>query len=235
MEAREHPHELNRASVDAIARKVTAVRARIARAADRAGRDAADVALIAAAKTQSAAMVCAAVAAGITDIGENYVQEAVAKQTAVAGSVRWHMIGHLQRNKAARAAKIFETIQSVGGAELGQAVSRQGEALGRRIRVLVEVNLGGEPTKSGIEPTVLPELLNTLRQCPGLDVEGLMTIPLPVTTDEARAFFRRLRELGNEFGLAELSMGMTDDFEVAIEEGATMVRVGRAIFGARLK
>jgi PLP dependent protein len=218
--------------VNEIAANLSAVRARIARAATRAGRDPQTVRLIAVSKTKSADAVRAAIDAGVTDIGENYVQEAQAKRAAVGDGASWHLIGHLQRNKAARAVEIFDCIQTVDSAALGAALSRSAVAQGRTLRVLVEVRLGGEATKSGVEPAALPALLAAL-QLPGLLVDGLMTVPPPGDAEAVRPHFRALRELRDGVGLRELSMGMSDDFEVAIEEGATMVRVGRAIFGAR--
>jgi hypothetical protein len=215
-----------------IAANIAAVRARIAAAAARADRDAASVRLIAVAKTKPAEAVRAAVAAGVRDIGENYVQEALAKRAAVGGAVRWHLIGHLQRNKAARALEIFDLIHSVDNAALGAALARHAAARGMRARVLVEVNVGGEASKSGVPPAALPALLERLRD-PQLSVEGLMTVPPPGPPEDVRRHFRRLRALRDAAGLRELSMGMTDDFEVAVEEGATMVRIGRAIFGER--
>lgn len=215
-----------------IAANLAAVRARIARAAARAGRDPRAVRLIAASKTKPAAAVRAAIDAGVADVGENYVQEAQAKRAAVGAGAAWHLIGHLQRNKAARAAEVFDCIQTVDSAALGGALSRHAAARGRPLRVLVEVRLGGEATKSGVEPAALPALLAALR-LPGLLVEGLMTVPPPADAEAARPHFRALRALRDAAGLRELSMGMSDDFEVAIEEGATMVRVGRAIFGER--
>jgi pyridoxal phosphate enzyme (YggS family) len=216
-----------------IAGNVAAVRRRIAAAADRAGRRAEDVCLIAVAKTKPAALVQAAVAAGVRDIGENYVQEAIAKRAHVsAAGVRWHLIGHLQRNKAARAVESFDVIHTVDSAALGAALARHAAAAARRLRLLVEVNVGGEASKSGVAPAALPALLDALGAA-GLAVDGLMTVPPPSSADATRRYFRRLRELRDAAGLRELSMGMTDDFEIAIEEGATLVRVGRAIFGER--
>lgn len=216
-----------------VAANLEAVRARIAAAAQRVGRDPATVRLIAVAKTKSAALVRAAIAAGVTDIGENYVQEAAAKRVEVgAGAVRWHLIGHLQRNKAAKAVDTFDVIQTVDSAPLAAALARHAAARRRTLRVLVEVRLGGEPTKSGVEPAALPALLDAMRD-PHLVVDGLMTVPPPGPPEAVRPFFRELRTLAGRAGLRELSMGMSDDFEVAIEEGATMVRIGRAIFGAR--
>jgi pyridoxal phosphate enzyme (YggS family) len=215
-----------------VAANLAAVRARIAAAAARAGRAPAAVCLIAVAKTKPAALVRAALAAGATDIGENYVQEAVAKRAEVAEPARWHLIGHLQRNKVVKALETFDCIHTVDRAELGAALARQAGLRGAPARVLVEVNVGGEASKRGVAPRHLPALLAALRD-PHLAVSGLMTVPPPGEPDATRPFFRQLRALAEAAGLAELSMGMTDDFEVAIEEGATMVRVGRAIFGAR--
>lgn len=215
-----------------VAANLAAVRARIAAAARRAGRDPAEVRLIAAAKTKPAALVRAAIAAGVTDVGENYVQEAAAKRAEVGAGARWHLIGHLQRNKAAKALDTFDCIQTVDSAALGAALARHAAARDRTLHVLVEVRLGGEASKSGVEPEALPALLAALRD-PHLVVDGLMTVPPPGPADAVRPFFRQLRALAAQAGLRELSMGMTDDFEIAIEEGATMVRIGRAIFGAR--
>ena len=215
-----------------VASNLAAVRARIAAAAARAGRDAAAVRLVAVSKTQPAERVRAAVAAGVRDIGENYVQEAATKRAAVGGDVRWHLIGHLQRNKAARALELFDLIHSVDSVALAEALARHAAARGAPARALVEVNVGGEASKSGVAPEALPALLERLRD-PSLVIEGLMAVPPPGSPDEVRDHFRRLRALRDAAGLRELSMGMTDDFEVAIEEGATMVRIGRAIFGAR--
>ncbi len=215
-----------------LAANLAAVRARIAAAAARAGRDASEVRLIAVAKTKSAAAVRAAIAAGATDIGENYVQEGAAKRAAVGDGACWHFIGRLQRNKAGRAVAAFDYIHTVDSAALGAALARQGAARGRVVRVLVEVRLGGEASKVGVDPAALPDLLVALRD-PHLVVDGLMTVPPPGPPEATRLFFRQLRALRDEAGLRELSMGMSDDFEVAVEEGATMVRVGRAIFGAR--
>ncbi len=216
-----------------IAGNVAAVRERIAAAAARAGRDVNDVCLIAVAKTKPAALVEAAIAAGVRDIGENYVQEAVGKRAAVAGDgVRWHLIGHLQRNKAARAVEVFDVIHTIDSAALAVALARHARERGRAVPVLVEVNIGAEASKSGVAPEALPGLLDAIAQTE-VRVDGLMTIPQPGDPEDARRQFRRLRALAQAAGLRELSMGMSDDFEIAVEEGATMVRVGRAIFGDR--
>ena len=215
-----------------VAANLAAVRARIARAAERARRDPAGVRLIAVSKTMPAALVRAAIDAGATDVGENYVQEAIDKRAAVGDGARWHLIGHLQRNKAARAVETFDCIQTIDSPALAAAVARHAAAAGRTMRVLLEVKLGGEASKSGVPPADLPALLDAARVS-ALVVDGLMTVPPPGEPEAARPHFRALRELAARHGLRELSMGMTDDFEVAIEEGATMIRIGRAIFGAR--
>jgi PLP dependent protein len=216
-----------------VAANVAEVKRRIALAAERVGRDPGSIVLIAATKKKPAAMVEAAIAAGVTDIGENYVQEAAAKQALVTHPARWHMIGHLQRNKAKRAVEMFDLIHTVDGIELGRALGTQAAVRQQPVRVLMEVNLGGELTKSGVEPEKLVGLAAALREVPCLSVEGLMSMPPPGPPESSRPFFRRLRELRDELGLKELSMGMTTDFEVAVEEGATMVRVGTALFGER--
>ena len=213
-----------------IAENVVAIRQRVAAAAARARRDASAVRLIAVAKTQPAELVRAAVAAGVRDIGENYVQEAAAKRAAVGSDVTWHLIGRLQRNKIGKALEIFDLIHSVDSAALGDAIARQAGERDRPVRILVEVNIGGEASKAGVAPAALPALLERLRT-PRLSIEGLMTVPPPGV--DPRPQFARLRALGDAAHVRELSMGMSDDFEIAIEEGATMVRVGRAIFGDR--
>jgi pyridoxal phosphate enzyme (YggS family) len=216
-----------------VAANVATILERIARAAEKADRDPAQVRLVAAAKKKDAAMIDAAIAAGVADIGENYVREAEARKAEVSGTARWHMIGHLQKNKVRKAVELFDLIQTVDDAELGAEISRRGAALQRVVRVLVEVNLANEPTKSGVPPARLSGIVDELRALSHLSVDGLMTIPPPGSAEQTRPFFRRLRELRDQLALRELSMGMSDDFDTAIEEGATMVRVGRAIFGAR--
>ena len=160
------------------------------------------------------------------------VVQAIAKRAVVGEGATWHLIGHLQRNKVARALETFDVIQTVDSVALAETIARHAGARGRPARVLVEVKIGGEATKTGVTPDALPELLARLRD-PQLEVEGLMTVPPPAPPDLARRYFRELRALRDAAGLRELSMGMTDDFEIAVEEGATIVRVGRAIFGER--
>ncbi len=221
-------------------RALQAVRYRMAAACARSGRDPSTVRLVAVTKTVPAAVVREALASGHDLFGENRVQEALAKIPEVGGTARWHMIGHLQKNKARHAVGVFECIHSVDGIELGRELDKRAAAAGIRQAVLVQVNLSKEETKSGVEEAALFPLLEGLVGLPNLDVRGLMTIPPPVEdAEENRRWFAVLREAREraerEFGLPlpELSMGMTDDFEVAIEEGATLVRVGRAIFGER--
>jgi pyridoxal phosphate enzyme (YggS family) len=218
-----------------VAANVAAVRERMANAAARCGRRAEEIVLVAAAKTRSAAEIDAAIAAGIADVGENYVQEAAARKAEVRGSACWHMIGRVQRNKARKAVETFTIIQSVDSLALGAVLARLGEERGEPVRILIEVNLGGEATKGGVVPDQVEELAARLRQLRGLAVEGLMTVPPPGTPESVRPLFRSLRALAEQLRLRELSMGMTGDFETAIEEGSTMVRIGRAIFGERAK
>jgi len=211
-------------------------------AATRCGRNPNEIKLLAATKSQSVAAIREAIKAGIRLFGENYIQEARIKRESVEESVEWHMIGHLQRNKVKAAVELFSLIQSLDGLELARALDREGKRRGRVVRVFVEVNLAGEQTKSGISRGGLALLLEEVGGLANLAVEGLMTIP-PFHEDpeEIRPYFRGLKELQESLaGLKipnvqprELSMGMTHDYAVAIEEGATMVRIGTAIFGER--
>jgi len=214
--------------VSDIATAITEVRARIAAAARGAGRDPDAVRLVAATKTVPAEQVAEAVALGVTDVGENRAQELLAKADALATApdVRWHFLGRLQRNKVRSLAGRVTWWQSVDREALGVAIARHAPGA----QVLVEVNLALEPQKGGCGPTDAPALADALRRL-GLRVEGLMTIP--PAGDDPRRWFAALRELGGDLGVHHLSMGMTDDYEIAVEEGATMVRIGRGIFGAR--
>ena len=238
---------------NALGSRLDEVRGRVAACAARAGRkgDGDDeITLIAVSKTHPAETVLEACAAGVPDFGENRVQEAEEKIEIVrratlegAGRPRWHLIGHLQSNKARRAVKLFDMIHTIDSAELIERLERTCADEGRaHLPVLLQVDLAGEETKAGAPVEVLPELIEKIGSCAHLRLAGLMTLP-PFYEDAelVRPYFRRLRELRDEwrgrgaFGDArgELSMGMSHDFEVAIEEGATMVRVGTAIFGAR--
>lgn len=212
---------------------VESVEARIAAACARVSRSRDSVTLVAVTKTFPASDVELAIAAGMTNVGENKVQETRDKKPAVAGSARWHLIGHLQSNKAKDAVRLFDVIQTVDSLELVERIARIAESEGKRQEVLVQVNVGNEEQKSGAEIADVPSIVQHISALPSLHVSGLMAIPPFVSPEEVRPYFRKLKALRDDLGLPELSMGMTDDFEVAIEEGATIIRVGRAIFGAR--
>lgn len=209
----------------------------IATAAKRAGRDPAKIKLVAVSKTHPPAAIREAMATGLAVFGENKVQEAESKIAEVGREgVEWHLIGHLQSNKARRAVQLFDVIQSVDSLELAQRLERICEEEGRaRLPVLIQVDLAGESTKSGVAEAELTELVGFLVGCKHLDLQGLMALPPFFDDPEAtRPYFRRLRELRDRIlPGGELSMGMSHDLEVAIEEGATIVRVGTAIFGSR--
>ncbi|MFI5182265.1 MAG: YggS family pyridoxal phosphate-dependent enzyme [Thermoanaerobaculia bacterium] len=213
-----------------IAASFASVQERIARAAARAGRDPVSVMLVAVGKMKPLEDLLHAYAAGARDFGENRVQEAEAKFPGLPADAVRHLIGPVQSNKANRAAKIADVVQTIDSEEIAMRLSRGAEAAGKRLRVLLEVRLGGEATKAGVAPEELPALAGVVRSLPALDLAGLMTIPPP---GETRPHFATLRRLAGELGLSGLSMGMSDDFETAIEEGATLVRVGTAIFGSR--
>jgi PLP dependent protein len=235
----EGPSEL-----DVLREAYVAVLGRITAACARSGRDAADVTLVAVSKTVDAARLRSAVEAGITTLGENRVQEGEAKVGEVAGA-RWHLVGPLQSNKARRALETFDVIQTVDSVELAERLDR----LAREARsasaddpypVLLQVNVDDDPSKAGLAPDALPAAIDAIAGLGALEVRGLMTIGrLVADAEAARPTFATLRELSERLRSGapslgpELSMGMTDDFEVAVEEGATIVRVGRAIFGER--
>lgn len=221
---------------------IARVREQIAAAARRVERRAEDVTLVAVTKSVEPKDIAEALAAGVTDFGESRVQEAEPKAAALP-AIHWHLVGHLQRNKVRQAVKIFSVIHSVDServaADISDRVRTGGQGL---IEILLQVNLSGEPQKFGITPHDAAGVLREIAGLPGLRVTGLMTIaPQADDPETVRPIFRRMRELRDELrasGIAgeefvHLSMGMTDDFEVAVEEGATMVRIGRAIFGER--
>jgi pyridoxal phosphate enzyme (YggS family) len=235
--------------VDAIAGRLEKIRSRIEAAALRVGRDPREVALLGVSKRKSAAQVTAAIRAGLRDVGENYVQEAVAKHREVtraldeAGDVppRWHFIGRLQRNKVRQVVSRFDVVQTPDRESLGSELEKRASAAGRVIEALVQVDLCDEPQKGGVAPSGLAALLEASTRWAALRVTGLMAIPEatddPESTRSAFAQLRALRDAhrqapGGE-ALGELSMGMSADFEVAIEEGATIIRVGTALFGPR--
>jgi pyridoxal phosphate enzyme (YggS family) len=211
---------------------------RIALAAERAGRDPAAVKLVAVSKTVGAGLIREAIEAGLGVFGESRVQEAQEKATELEGlGVEWHMIGHLQKNKAKTAVGIFELIHSVESAELMEALDRHAGNAGKVQRVLIQVKLAPEDvSKHGASEGEMEALLKRAEGLDHLNVEGLMTIPPFYDEPErGRPLYGMLREMARDLGLKELSMGMTGDFEIAIEEGATMVRVGSAIFGERAR
>jgi pyridoxal phosphate enzyme (YggS family) len=229
------------AAVASIRDRLAELRERIASAAERSGRHSNDITLVGVAKTFPAEAVRDAIAAGLGDIGENRVQEAEMKIAAVGrDAARWHLVGHLQSNKAARAVALFDRIHGVDGFELAEALSRRSVAAGKVLAAMVQVNASREPSKHGVAPEALEALLERIRGLPGLALDGLMTIgPLGADASETRRCFARLRELRDAaerrlgVRLTELSMGMSGDFEIAIEEGGTMVRIGTALFGER--
>jgi pyridoxal phosphate enzyme (YggS family) len=214
--------------------RLAAVRECIERACARSGRDCSSVTLIAVTKIFPAGIIRQAYEAGLRDFGENYVQELESKAPEVHDlpGARFHLIGHLQSNKAKKAAELFSTIQTVDSPKL----ARRLDEAGRPLDIMLEVKLSGEDVKSGADPAELPALIDAVHATRNLRLLGLMTMP-PWSNDAepSRLYFRRLRELASEFGLAKLSMGMSHDFEVAIEEGATHIRVGTALFGKRKK
>jgi hypothetical protein len=231
-----------------IAENIAQVRERMRVAAARAGRDPGSITLMAVSKTFPAESIREAYAAGVRVLGENRVQEFAGKANALRdlADARWHMIGHLQSNKAGKAAELFHAVDSVDSLKLAEKLDEAARTAGRKLRVLVEINVGGEAAKTGIGPdsVELDRLLGEMPRLQYLEMRGLMTVP-PYTEDPegARQYFRKLRELRDRIegrnlsgvGMDELSMGMSHDFEAAIEEGATCVRVGSAIFGRRTK
>jgi PLP dependent protein len=223
-----------------LAANLEAVRSRIVAACQRAGREPSSVTLVAVTKTQPPEVVTAASKAGFTLFGENKVQEAKAKIPLCPGHLRWHMIGHLQTNKCRDAVALFEMIESVDSLHLAEELARRAEQAAKTLPILLEVNAVGEASKFGYPPDRLLAELAQLNALPRIEIHGLMTVP-PWTTDpeKVRPVFRQMRDLKGRCEqilgapLPHLSMGMTGDFEVAIEEGATIIRVGTALFGAR--
>ena len=225
-----------------IAARLAEVRARIGRAATRSGRLPGEITLVAVSKTVSAQLVAAAVAAGQRVFGENRVQEALGKAAACGPGLAWHLIGHLQSNKAKAAVRFFDVVESLDSPGLAAELDRRAGEQGRRLRVLVQVKLAEEAGKSGVAQREAPALVETVARLPNLELAGLMTIPPPPEKPEdSRVWFERLRGMRDRWdgeccppgALRELSMGISADYEVAIEEGATIVRIGSVLFGAR--
>jgi PLP dependent protein len=228
-----------------VAENIERVQERIRRACLRSGRAEEDVRLVAVSKTKPAEAVRQAYAAGLREFGENRVQEAAEKRKELEDlDAVWHLIGHLQSNKAKQACQLFDAIHSVDSLHLAEKIDRAAASLGRKMPVLIEVHLGEESSKFGVEEDDLVRLVEQVGALPSVELQGLMTLP-PFFGEpqEVRPFFRRLRELAGSIearkppgvSMRELSMGMSHDFEIAIEEGATIVRVGTAIFGEREK
>jgi PLP dependent protein len=228
-----------------LTKSIEAIQLRIGQACLRAGRSPADVTLVAVAKTFPAAAVAEAVSAGVADVGENYVQELLQKRAQLAGrEIRWHFIGHLQTNKVKYIIEWIHLIHAVDRIEVAQEIDRRAGRAGRIINMLVEVNTTGEQSKFGVAPEMTLPFIRSLARYPNIDVAGLMTIgPFLPDPEGSRPMFRRLKGLCEEAkrlgqpnaSMRYLSMGMTGDFEVAVEEGATHVRIGTAIFGSRKK
>ena len=215
---------------------------RITVAALKAGRNPQEIKLLAAGKSQSVETVQAAITAGVRLIGENYVQEAESKRQVISEAVEWHMIGHLQRNKVKEALNTFDLIQSLDSVALALELDKEGRRSGKTVRTLIEINLGDEQSKSGIGQDKVQELVKRVSELAHLQVDGLMAVPpFKENPEEIRPYFCALRELQVELqgwkipngSFSELSMGMTHDYPVAIEEGATIVRIGTALFGPR--
>ena len=218
-----------------IAANLARLNERVARACERCGRSPSEVTLVAVTKTVPVPEIRAAFSAGIRQFGENRVQEAETKfgrLTDIRKEITWHMVGRLQMNKARKTAELFDVVQSVDSVKLAEALSQRTR---KPLPVFLEVNVSGETTKGGFEPDDVAGAVKIINALPNLELHGLMTIaPIVNEPGGARPYFRRLRQLRDDFGLKELSMGMTDDFEAAIEEGATIIRIGRAIFGERI-
>ena len=221
-----------------VAERLYSVESRIARALAHSRRQRSGITLVAVTKKFSASTITVAYEAGLRDFGENYVQEFAAKHPALSGltDARFHFIGHLQSNKARLAAGLFHTIHAIDSPKLIERLDTAASELGRRLDLLIEVKLSGEDSKTGADPSAIPELLDTAARCANVSVIGLMTMP-PWSKDAelSRPYFQRLAALARVHHLAHLSMGMSNDFEVAIEEGATIIRVGTALFGPRPK
>lgn len=220
-----------------VATRLLTVQQRIARACERVGRDPSSVRLLAVSKKHDVAAIRAAYAAGQHQFGENYVQELVAKAEALRDlpQLRLHLIGHLQRNKAKDVLRTGASVDSLDSIRLADTLADKASALVRTLDVLIQVNIGDEAQKAGVRVADFAQLVAHVRTLPALRLCGLLAIP-PATDDpeQSRPYFQRSRLLAHEHGLAELSMGMSDDLEIAVQEGATVVRVGTAIFGARV-
>ena len=220
-----------------IAENLESVEDRIDQAARRSGRTRGDITLVTVTKTRSVDEIREAIACGASDIGENYIQEAEEKYSQIGNAVRWHMIGHLQRNKARHAVEFCNMIHSIDNEALAREIGRRAELIGKRVDVLIEVRISGEETKFGVEPESVLKLADEISDVSGIRVCGLMGMaPFVQDPEQARPYFAELKSLWDKLPNEQrlhLSMGMTHDFEIAIEEGSNMVRIGTAIFGPR--
>lgn len=228
---------MNETDVAAIADNLANVRKRIAKAAEKSGRSPEDIKLVAVTKTVSVETVREAIAAGITDVGENYIQDALPKWREIGDKVRWHFIGHLQSNKAKQAVKMFSLIQSVDSLKLAEEIGKRAKEIGLCAEVLIEVNLAKEASKFGVAPEEAAEFAAIASKVPGVKLVGLMGMaPFLDNPEETRPYFACLKKIWDKLPEEQriwLSMGMSNDFEIAIEEGSNMVRIGTAIFGSR--
>jgi pyridoxal phosphate enzyme (YggS family) len=219
--------------------RLESINQRIATACERAGRQVSEITLIAVSKTVPAVRIREAIEAGVRALGESRIQEAAAKISelrplSAEREVQWHLIGHLQSNKARRAVELFDAVHSVDDLKLAERLDRIAGESGKRLPIFIEVNIGGEESKTGVAPDAVLPFCEQVSKLPNLELKGLMTVPpFSENPEDARPFFRHLRRLRDEARLNDLSMGMSDDFEIAIEEGATFVRIGSALFGAR--
>jgi pyridoxal phosphate enzyme (YggS family) len=218
--------------------RLTGVENRIAQALERSGRKRSDITLVAVSKKFSAQRIREAYAAGLREFGENYVQEFAGKRPELADlpETRFHLIGHLQSNKARQASELFQVVETVDSPKLLRRLDGVAGELQAAVEVLFEVKLSQEESKTGALPEQLPDLVRAAEECPQLTISGLMTVPpWSKNPEDSRPYFRKLAALSRQYGFSTLSMGMSGDFEVAIEEGATTIRVGTALFGARPK
>jgi pyridoxal phosphate enzyme (YggS family) len=230
--------------MDSLECNIANIKTRVKAAAERSGRDFNDINIIAVTKNYPVSIIQKAVDQGIVILGENRVQEAAAKVENVKGDVQWHLIGHLQKNKVKRAVEMFSMIQSVDSISLANEINKRADKLKRVVEILVQINIGRETTKYGIEPEQAISFIKDVSLLSNLKVRGLMTIaPYKENPEEVRVYFRHMREIYENIknksfeniDMTYLSMGMSNDFEVAIEEGANMIRIGTGIFGARTK
>ncbi|HHX22978.1 MAG: YggS family pyridoxal phosphate-dependent enzyme [Tepidanaerobacteraceae bacterium] len=230
--------------MDSLECNIANIKTRVKAAAERSGRDFNDINIIAVTKNFPVSIIQKAVDQGIVILGENRVQEAAAKVENVKGDVQWHLIGHLQKNKVKRAVEMFSMIQSVDSISLANEINKRADKLKRVVEILVQINIGRETTKYGIEPEQAISFIKDVSLLSNLKVRGLMTIaPYKENPEEVRVYFRHMREIYENIknksfeniDMTYLSMGMSNDFEVAIEEGANMIRIGTGIFGARTK